>query len=82
MFVGTQADNLRDMWSKGRGHDGTRAERGELRYNAKLTDDKVRKIRHLAASTSRSVASIAAEFEVDPANIRAIVRRRAWRHVA
>lgn len=81
LFVGTQADNLRDMWSKGRGHDGSQIARGEARYNAVLTADLVRKIRQERADGS-PVKEIAQRYGLDRGHVRGVIRRAIWKHVA
>jgi len=53
---------------------------GQSHPNAVLDDDKVRKIRALAAAGSKQSA-IAAQFGVTQASVSLIVRRRTWRHV-
>lgn len=80
LFIGTQADNLRDMRRKGRASDGTNVERGVKRYNAKLTDDLVREARRLSAE-GVTFGVLAELFDVDPATVRLAVRRKTWKHV-
>lgn len=55
--------------------------RGAAQNGAKLTDDKVRQIRQLAAEgvLQRDIASM---FDVEPSTIGYIVRRKTWRHVS
>jgi len=49
-------------------------------HRAKLTEDTVRKIRHLHAA-GKSQASIAKQFGVSQPAIGQIVQRATWRHV-
>ncbi len=80
LFLGTQADNLRDMWVKGRGHDGSGSARGEARYNAVLTDELVREIRAEYAS-GVPIHVLARRYDRDASHLRQVVRRQIWKHV-
>ena len=64
LFLGTHADNMRDMRAKGRG----RSVRGERHVNAKLTDLQVQEIR-IAIAAGRTQRSIASEYGVSKAPI-------------
>ena len=88
LFLGTSADNMRDMKEKGRsvgrkpGRSGRSAGsrgnvRGEACPNAKLDDEKVRAIR----ADTRLHREIAADYGVDRRGISRIKRREAWKHV-
>lgn len=93
LFLGTQADNIRDMDRKGRGRrlgvagarNGARLyperlSRGEKRYNAVLTDALVREIR-LAADAGEGPASIGRRLHLDRNHVSHVIKRRSWRHV-
>jgi hypothetical protein len=75
LFLGTPADNTRDMMEKGR-HKYP-SYKGEAHPMAKLTDIDVRTIR--AASEQRPV--LAARYGVSPKTIARIQNRRLWRHL-
>lgn len=79
LFLGTQADNMRDMARKGRG--GKSRPCGEIQGSSKLTERDVRRIRQMA---SRGVIYrvIAKQFGVHSSNVGLIVRRRGWAHVS
>jgi hypothetical protein len=78
LFVGTQAENVADMRSKGRSNDPE----GERNHSAKLTESQVRDIRE-HYSRGESLASLGRRFGVMFQSIQAIVRQhRTWRHVA
>lgn len=79
LWLGTRADNHRDMDAKGRRARQV-IRRGVRNANAKLTDEKVREIRGLADS-GMSGWSIARQFGVGQPCISDIVRRVTWRHV-
>ena len=76
LFLGTQADNNRDMWRKGRG----RSARGIQCSQAKLNDDIVRAIR-LARSCGKGPTSLARKYHVSTTAIKNIINGRTWRHV-
>lgn len=76
LFLGTHADNVRDMWSKGRGP----RRQGEAVASSKLAEDDVVAIRSMYRSGARQV-DIATAFGVAQTTISSIVRRQRWRHV-
>lgn len=83
LFVGTQADNIRDMRAKGRlipPPPPTPAQvlRGEDVATARLTEACVRAIRASAATH----AELARRYGVTQQAIAAVRSRRTWRHVA
>jgi predicted DNA binding protein len=80
LFVGTQADNVRDMDTKGRrrvfSHPGERC------HLSKLTDDQVRAMRLESAVGRRGTqARIARELGISPAAVSDIILRRVWKHL-
>ena len=74
LFLGTRADNMADMVTKGR------AQRGESRPHAKLADHDVRAIRS-AHHDGESQSSIARRYAVSQTSIWKIVHRLRWGHV-
>lgn len=89
---GTHLDNMRDMNQKGR----RICEKGEERYNSKLTNEKVREIKRLLQNhqvyakqlvdlkrklKTTTKEAIAKEYGVDSAVILLISRGEAWRHI-
>jgi len=83
LFLGTTATNAADKVRKGRQArcgPGT-PERGEDRYNARLTEDDVRLIRSLHASSGITQAAIAKQFGVGNHVIYKVVHRLKWKHV-
>lgn len=93
LFLGTQADNIADMFSKNRQRDylataakgerhGSRTKpertlRGINQPKAKLTDDLVREIRASLDST----ASLARKYGVSETTVHDVRTGRTWRHV-
>lgn len=72
---GTKEQNTKDRTTHG-------TERfGERHHNCKLTVAKVRRIRKLYTQ-GWSYKQLASKFRVDWTNIRCVVRRRTWKHVA
>jgi hypothetical protein len=78
LFLGTQADNLRDCREKGRARfPGVR---GERNTRSRLTAESVKSIRELAAIGTRQVA-LAREFGVTRNAIAHVVSRKTWTHI-
>lgn len=76
LFLGTQADNVHDMWAKGRADH-----RGERNGRARLTPDDVRQIRQLSRE-GVGYRPIARRFGVASPTVRDIVKGWHWAHVA
>ena len=79
LFLGTQKDNVRDMWAKGRGHASQL--RGSQIGTSKLTESQVSEIkaRH---RTGEFQNALARSFGVSKRTINLIVTTRSWKHVA
>jgi hypothetical protein len=75
LFLGTQADNLRDMTQK------ERHQFGSQHHSALISDDDVLAIRDRRAKGEKGLA-LAAEFGLSQASISDIYHGRTWRHVA
>ncbi len=75
LLMGSPKDNTRDAMRRGR------LARGEQSGNAKLTDDEVREIRRLHATTAHTHRSLAVAYGVSRGLIGHITRRRLWRHI-
>jgi hypothetical protein len=73
LFLGTNADNVADKESKGRGGQPV----GSRHWSAKLRDADVVKIR----ADKRSAYVIGPEFGLNPATVNRIRSRQTWRHV-
>ena len=83
LFLGTPAENNKDMWNKGRGVISTRVlnQNGELNNQAKLTEKKVLKIRSLYKNTDHTIYSLADMFDVVFQTISSIINRKIWKHI-
>lgn len=68
-FLGTQADNMKDMARKGRGAHG------EKNGQVKVSDDTVGKIRMLATAGERQY-KLCERFSLSPAQVSRIIRGR------
>ena len=75
LFIGTQADNMRDMAHKGRVRNGD--PRGERRPRAILTEADVRAIR----ASSESSTVLGARYGVKPGTIRKARTGKNWPEV-
>lgn len=75
LFLGTQADNLKDMWAKGRARPGV--SKGEKHGNAKLTAELVRDIR----SSQESGVELARRLNLTTTTICDVRKRRTWKHI-
>lgn len=75
LFIGTQADNLKDARSKGR--IKTPNPRGTNHGLSKLDDEKVAAIR----KDQRTQREIAADYGVHQTTIKNIKLNRTWKHV-
>lgn len=75
LYWGTPKQNADDS-----ARHGTRL-KGEDRPAAKLTEEKIQKIRRLYATREYSFADLAKRYKVDNALISRIVKGTAWTHV-
>lgn len=75
LFLGTQTDNMNDMWLKKRARP--RALLGSRHGGAKLTEDKVLEIR----KSILSGIELAKIYGVSPTTICDIRKRRIWNHI-
>jgi hypothetical protein len=75
LFVGTQADNIQDMVTKGR------QARGERISTAKLTAEQVTEIRRLYVPRKMGSHRLARRFGVSKVTIQRILNRKIWQHI-
>ncbi len=76
LFIGTQADNVRDMMEKGRHR--VVPQYGERNPMARLTRPQVDEIRAMVASGARQ-RDACKKFNVSPMTVSRIVRGEAWK---
>jgi hypothetical protein len=77
LFLGTVADNARDMYAKGR----FPIKRGEEAPRARLTEVQVREIRARYVRGVFGAKRLAKEYGVGPRVIEHVIHRRTWKHV-
>lgn len=73
LFLGTVADNNRDMMQKGRKPRGTAA------YNARLTAEQVRDIRQTYVRGKVGYERLARKHRVSMSTVRSVVNGKSWR---
>ncbi len=76
LFLGTQADNVRDSWQKGRASGGSMP--GEKNPSAKLREQQVREIRRLWSEERTPHKILAEMFSISRRQINSIVRGASW----
>lgn len=76
LFLGTIADNIHDMVSKGRNA------RGESVAGSRLTPELVSLIRYVYSSGEKTLDEIAKEFGLNSDYVSRIVSGKAWKHIA
>jgi len=78
LFLGTNAENIQDMYDKGR----REAHKGEKCATSMLTGDEVKQIRKLYSPRNKKRREkLAKMFNVSEGTIQDIVYRRSWRHI-
>lgn len=80
LFVGTHADNMADATAKGRLLGRPNRPRGEAVKNSKLTEEKVRELRRLAAAGWRTV-DLAARYGISEDAVWLVKAGKRWAHV-
>lgn len=81
LFLGTQADNIRDMIAKGRAAPPERTKHVGVEHGrAKLDDERVLEIRE-RHRLGQTVASLARQFGVSGTTVSFAVRGKTWAHV-
>lgn len=93
LFAGTKADNNADKMAKGRQRNLTgddhwarrrpeRVIRGEVQWQARLTDDLVRELRRRFFIEKVRMHDLASEIGVHKGTVQAAVRGTTWKHVS
>jgi DNA-binding XRE family transcriptional regulator len=82
LFLGTRADNIQDMVSKGRQNfSGPGAHKGEKHHLSVLSEGEVVEIRKIRESDKLSYQELATLFGVSKPTIQAIIKGFTWRHL-
>lgn len=79
LFLGTSADNLHDMWNKGRGKHQVYP--GNANPKAKLTDEQVMEIRQSDAKGMTGKQVLADRYGVCLGTIYTILSNKGWKHI-
>jgi hypothetical protein len=75
LFLGTQQDNVSDMWAKNRARPGV--SKGENHGMSKLTNDLVSEIR----SSEENGPAIARRLNISTTQVYDIRNRKIWKHI-
>lgn len=75
LFLGSPADNTKDMLSKGRENPP----RGSDNPRSRITEEDVINIRR--CSQHERTSSIAKRYDLDPNYVSKIIHKRCWKHV-
>ena len=78
LWIGTQGDNLRDMYQKGRGRGGPPP--GERNPSSKLSLKNVQEIRKFYQPRHPifNAVALSRKYNVHPTSIRNVLRRKTW----
>lgn len=77
LFLGTPADNVKDMEDKGR----DRKAFGEMAPKSKLTERQVLEIRELFPKLNISYSAMGRRYGVKHSAIKNIINRKHWKHI-
>ena len=77
LFLGTQADNVRDMVNKGRNKGGPGAKLGQSHHMAKLNEDLIIAARQ-RISNGEKLTHIAKEYGCNHSTLSVAVRGKTW----
>jgi hypothetical protein len=77
LFLGTQSDNIKDAFVKGRKTSPRNS--GEGHPMSKLTNEDVRRIREMGGTTTQQ--ELARRFKVHQSNISNILLGKRWSHI-
>jgi len=77
LYAGTHNDNVQDCIQRGR----KRSEKGEDRYNARLTEEQIREIRARYTWRKYGTPQIAKDYGISKSMAFAIITKARWAHV-
>lgn len=75
LFLGTHAENMHDMFKKGRGNRA----RGERNKQAKLNAEKVIYIR--LSYPEKNFSQLGKELGIDHTSVRNVINGKTWKHI-
>lgn len=78
LFLGTQVENIKDMWLKGRGH-APDVKYGSAHHNAKLTEEQVQEARALYAAGGVTQTALAVRFNVSLPTMNHLVNGKVYK---
>jgi len=81
LFLGTHADNMKDMAKKGRSTKGRATVWGERHGMSKLNNRKVIEIREKHKEGNTSYRLLAIEYGIDKRTIARVITRESWEHI-
>lgn len=81
LFLGTDQDNMDDMWAKGRQQSYTNQVRGSSQHASVFTSNDVLEIRRHRNEDGVSIRKLAASYGVAYNTIWQIVNRKTWAHI-
>jgi hypothetical protein len=73
LFLGTQADNIRDMMEKDR--------QSFFGGKTKMSEQQVLELRYLRDHTGMTLTDLAERYKIRLPAVSAIVKRRSWKHI-
>lgn len=91
LFLGTEADNSRDMKLKGRAASGDKSSarihiatrpRGDTHYKTKLTTQKVKEIRSKYLTGNYTHLMLAREYGVAKSVVTSLMNHKTWAHTS
>lgn len=78
LFLGTQKDNLRDMYAKGRHRKKETYTSGAEHHNAKLSKEQVEELRELYRTTDTTWVKLAKQFNISKRCAGHIIRKETY----
>jgi DNA invertase Pin-like site-specific DNA recombinase len=78
--LGTQRDNVQDMYSRGR--HGNTSQPGSNNAMSKVNEESVKDMRSRFLSGTSTTQELSVEFSISSANVTRILSGNTWRHVS
>ena len=77
LFLGTQQNNVTDMWAKGRGPNRS----GECNWKAQITEENAFELRRIYREAKDTVEALGKRWSLTPDHAWDIARGRAWKYL-